>query len=187
MPIGLTRLQPGMDSNTMIAAINENFAALEALNRHYIVKDSTGTARVLLGQGGNNFNGLKVSKPGTDVEKATNDQLIFNSDQSVFKIVSTDTATVPAIATPGNFSHVTVTHTLGYVPIVMAYALFSPTNVQPLPSIGVDITTGTVPVLYDVENVTATTFQLWATFASTGVGSLPAVPVKYYLLQESAS
>lgn len=41
---------------------------------------------------------FKISEDGIDVTVATNDQLTFNSQQNVFKIVETDVATIPSVA-----------------------------------------------------------------------------------------
>ncbi len=50
MGLATIRLQPGMDSATLVAALNENFALLENLNRKQIFKDETGTNRIIIGQ-----------------------------------------------------------------------------------------------------------------------------------------
>lgn len=63
------RLQPGMDMNTMVSAINENFSLLENLNRTQIFKDETGVQRIILGQFPDKTWGLIISKPGEDVVK----------------------------------------------------------------------------------------------------------------------
>jgi hypothetical protein len=68
--------------------------------------------------------------------------LIFNSNQNVFKIVQTDTATLPsnslttaAGAYGSNSSQVTVTHNLGYIPVILAY-FYNGTNTSPFPAQG---------------------------------------------------
>lgn len=86
--------------------------------------------RVAFGRIGTGVNdwGMKVSKPGIAVDTATNDQLIFNSSQNVFKIVSSGTLTSPSltVANPGaqygsGTASAAVTHNLGYIPAVLAY------------------------------------------------------------------
>lgn len=67
MGLSTIRLQPGMDMATMIAAINENFALLENINRTQIFKDETGTKRIILGRLPDGTYGMIVSKPNIDV------------------------------------------------------------------------------------------------------------------------
>lgn len=66
---------------------------VQSMQTTQIFKDDTGTRRVLLGKGLNGFYGLKVSKTGEDVYEATDSQLIFNSNQNMFKIATTVTGT----------------------------------------------------------------------------------------------
>lgn len=72
MSLATIRLQPGMDQQTMISAINENFQLLENLNRTQIFKDETGVQRIILGQFPDKTWGLIISKPGEDVVKLFN-------------------------------------------------------------------------------------------------------------------
>lgn len=67
MSLSTIRLQPGMDMDTMVSAINENFALLENLNRVQIFKDETGTRRIILGKLPDGTYGLVISKTGIDV------------------------------------------------------------------------------------------------------------------------
>ena len=86
-----------------------------------VFKDRTGTNRVLLGSGADDFYGLKVSKSGVDVYGASDDQLVFNSEQNVFKIVSTGSTSITLPASPNDSYSVTVAHGLSTVPAVIAY------------------------------------------------------------------
>lgn len=70
--LAVTRLQPGMDMNTLVAALNENFALLENLNRTQIFKDETGTKRIIIGQFPDKTWGIIISKAGEDVVKLFN-------------------------------------------------------------------------------------------------------------------
>lgn len=49
--MGLTTLQlnPSMDYQALIAALNQNFTALENRDRTIIIKDNTGTPRIIIG------------------------------------------------------------------------------------------------------------------------------------------
>jgi hypothetical protein len=71
------------------------------------------------------FIGLKISKPGVDVEKAELKDLDFHSDYPLLKIAKTEQGIkdvsvtgVEGIASGG----VTITHNLNYVPRVIALA-----------------------------------------------------------------
>ena len=70
---------------------NENFRLLSNEDRTKLIKDDSGTERLLTGyqQGGfsNGSVGIKLSQPGVDVLSATDEQLIFSSDFNMFKIV----------------------------------------------------------------------------------------------------
>lgn len=63
-PIQLT---PGMNTNTMATAINNNFQQLEAENRAKVIKDENGQNRIILGRFPDGTYGLAISKPGRDV------------------------------------------------------------------------------------------------------------------------
>lgn len=69
MGLATIRLQPGMDMTTLIAALNENFALLENINRTQIFKDETGVNRIIIGQFPDKTWGIIISKPGEDVIK----------------------------------------------------------------------------------------------------------------------
>lgn len=78
--------------------VNNLAKELESTKSVQVFKDDTGTRRVLLGRGEGGFNGLKVSQPGFDVTTAANNELVFNSDFNVPKIVTSGVATLDAIA-----------------------------------------------------------------------------------------
>lgn len=69
MGLATIRLQPGMDKDTMVSAINENFELLENLNRTQIFKDEKGVQRIILGRLPDGTWGLVISKTGQDVVK----------------------------------------------------------------------------------------------------------------------
>lgn len=98
-----------------------------------IFKDDAGTRRVLLGKGSNGFYGLKVSPEGVDVYTATDDQLIFNSDQNVFKIdtiltgsIAVDFALAAGPGADAGFSQTSTNslvlpHGLSHIPVVSIF------------------------------------------------------------------
>ena len=67
MALGTRRAQPNMSYAALCNLINENFDLLENINRTQIIKDDTGTPRILIGRLPDGTYGLVVSKPGTDV------------------------------------------------------------------------------------------------------------------------
>lgn len=121
----------GGDSSNLgsvINKINQNIGELKTQDVTKIFKDDTGVRRVLLGKGKNGFYGLKVSQEGIDVYDASDDDLVFNSSQNVFKIVgeaTLTTGTVAGTATAGQVSLTVdltaLTHGLGYTPAVFGY------------------------------------------------------------------
>lgn len=190
MSVTLTRIQPGMDQATMAAVINENFLALEQMSIQHTVKDKTGVTRILLGQGGDNFAGLKVSKPTFDVNKATASELIFSSDNNVFKIVRTDTVTVTRSAGTSVGSNSISYSDLGFVPAFLAFS-----SSTPLPIVSTDTSGGSAGVITQKIDAVINTFTEEITFRiiapdfiGNTIRTLGAnATIRYYLLQETAN
>lgn len=67
MALGTVRLHPGMNQQALVAAINQNFAMIENINRTQIFKDDTGTPRIIIGRFPNGEYGIIMSKPGKNV------------------------------------------------------------------------------------------------------------------------
>ena len=116
----------GGDTNDMsqvVNQVNQNIAELKTQDVTNITKDDTGTRRVLLGKGKDGFYGLKVSQPGVDVYDGSDSEMAFNSDNNVFKIIQTGTASItpPTPWSPGDTRRVTIAHNLGYKPVHMVY------------------------------------------------------------------
>lgn len=132
-PYGLPLTNPdnvlsGQNRGTQSIGGSANIQS-DPTNQRIVVNDNTNN-RVAFGRIGTGVNdwGLKVSKPGYDVGNATNDQLIFNSSQNVFKIVQTGSVTIPsctvttaATSYGSNAAAASITHNLGYVPILLAF------------------------------------------------------------------
>lgn len=89
-----------------------------------IVHDGT-TNKALFGRDGNGVYVVKVAKDTYDVLTATNDQLIFNSAQNVFKIVDDIYITISINHTSGDsassYAASSQAHGLGYKPAHEAY------------------------------------------------------------------
>ena len=94
----------GSDLASTQTQMNKNILELKNNETTQIFKDDTGTRRVLLGKGNDGFYGLKVSSEGTDVFTAADDELIFNSNQNVFKIYDSGTITVTATAASATYT-----------------------------------------------------------------------------------
>jgi hypothetical protein len=184
-------------------------------NGNTIYYDVNGVPNVLLGNRlkntanglASNQGGFFVGKPGIDVTQATNSQLIFNSGNDVFKIVVSGTTTIPGrtLSTSSSyFDTIQIAHGLPYVPIMQAYglvtynAVFNNTlpvqlltgyatlpfdGISPFAGVG-NLQTFLIKAITDATNVYFTYF-----YQTNGSGSytFPAVPIKYYLLQETAT
>lgn len=127
MPNRFTPLNPNSDMSNMVNQINQNFAQLDNENVTKVFKGANSDNKLIEGRLPNSLgygmilydaNGLpsiymavdnsgnpimKVAKPGKDATTAGNSDLIFNSSQNVFKIISTGTLSMPSVpaATPG--------------------------------------------------------------------------------------
>lgn len=113
----------GSDLATVVSDVNQNILELKGRELTEFFKDDSGTRRVLLGKGADGFYGLKVSPEGTDVYTATDAELIFNSDQNVFKILDKPTVSFSISSGAGGAtSSFFYDHNLGYRPLVLAAA-----------------------------------------------------------------
>lgn len=90
-----------------------------------IIKDETGTRRVLLGKGSNGFYGLKTSPASVDVYTATAAQLSFSSDTS-FTVLVSGTFTFPSASvtsgTPVYATSQVIAHNANFIPGVSCFA-----------------------------------------------------------------
>ena len=130
---------------------------------------------------------VKIAQPGFDATSTDNANLVITSNLNSFKIVDSGTATTPAIGSKGASSSVTITHNLGFVPLIVAFADYA-SGYTPLPVIAPNVSTGTIQQFIDIEFATSSSFQVWA--YNTTVSSsttMPATSIKYYLLQETAN
>lgn len=167
----------------------------ESLNKVY--KDASGTQRILIsGEEGV----IKISEEGVDVADASDDELNFNSDQNVFKIVQSGTTTIEGVTFPttaaGNVDIATanptvIDHNLGYVPVVLAF-IDSGSGYLPLPYKGYVFNNGGTGGFIFFEttvHVTSTQLQInrYAWGGDTTGSSVGESTVKYYLLQETAA
>lgn len=201
-PIQLT---PDMDTGTLVNAINNNFRQVEAENRTKVVRDEDGNNRVILGRYPDGRYGLKVAERGKDVLEASEDELIFDSSNNLFKIVKSGTIalTMPTVNNGAQSSFVEgmATHDLGYSPLVIAFMTYSSpqspnTIITRMFGSGVvgarSVSTTAVTIGYlSDETVEANTQDVrfrWRVANATGVPQAPInASIKYYLLTETAT
>ena len=147
--------------------------------------------------------GLKVAEDGVDVLTATDSQLIFNSEQNVFKIVASGTATLtpPNTGSPlytvsngGYTLNVPIPDTGGTPGIVAffeypyaltsgSYTIFT-TEKQSMPYLGV-LSTGT-PIGQFFYEVTSTNLKFYYNqFTNIDFGVTPNITFSYFVLQET--
>ena len=135
--------------------------------------------------------GLKVAKEGYNVLTATDDQLIFNSTQNVFKIVQKGTAslTIPAVTGATTFQ-TTINHNLGYTPIPLVFEGTGPSYLalpvsHGLTTSGLFVAANAI-FYYDVSsstlNINANTGQNAGNPSYSGTFQFT-----YYLLQETVT
>lgn len=160
--------------------------------KQIIVND--GDNRVLMGNQPTFGEGFYVSKPGIDVTTATDSaDFTYNSNQNAFKIIieGDATFTIPA----DRVSSLIIPHNLGFAPLSQVFL-----NQVDVGNVANDINIPLPTWLSaNIDNVTThtVTFGSWV-FASTDTvnlyitclnasgGSLGDIPVKYFILQESA-
>lgn len=85
------KLTTSMPQNVMIDAINQNFRQIEGESRRKVVTDEDGKDRIIIGKKEDGEYAIKVSATGYDVNTATDDQLVMNSDWNMWKIISSGT------------------------------------------------------------------------------------------------
>ena len=173
----------GESSNSLNGKLN-----FEQDKNRIVGRDPDNNIRLLITSDGTNFN-MKVAKDGYDATTATGDQLVFNSDQNILKVVQSGVATLNVLA-GATGGLVSVTHGLGYAPASIAYLDQGGggTTYTPVPTYSIN-TTGELSASFDVSTTTSTIsfgVQLYP-FPTNTFASNTQFKFKYYLLQESAS
>lgn len=136
---------------------------------------------------------IKISQPGIDVKTATDSQLIFNSNNNLFKIIASSTATVAVTtgASADSLFQTSVAHGQSFRPAILAF-------VTPPVSMGASLEQ--IPYYFFLYDAGTTSFQTRGMarayiddtnitfYVRTNNGSLYAGNwvFRYYLLQETS-
>lgn len=197
----------GDTSNTsaIVNQVNQNIAQLKVQDVTNIFKDDTGTRRVLLGKGKDDFYGLKVSQAGTDVYDGADEDMVFNSDNNIFKIVQSgtvsqtlsNTSNTVSGAAGDNPQEFAIAHNLGYIPAFLVYVrapadFFDGAVLFQLPhSTYINNDGGSDGLyfthFYAVVDDTNLTIKYDHRSNTDYSPSAPTFEVRYYLLQETAN
>lgn len=139
---------------------------------------------------------VRIAKDGFDQSTATNDQLIFNSDQNVFKIVASGNATLASASintaganyASGTSQTASIPHGLSYTPAILAYWATANTY-SALPRTVQGANTSAGYAIYYISASVDSTNVLFsvAPFGYNISDTFPALTLKYYLLQETAN
>lgn len=158
--------------------------------------------RILEGKLPDGSYGLWVSKPGNDVTSssaAINNQLIFNSNQDIFKIVGSGTLSWTlsntANVVPAGTQTNTITHNLGFQPSALVYfsapTTANTTILSPMPYTDFFSSGANKGLLFSDTryfiNTTQLIFQVINLVGSDYSPNVPTWNIKYYLLQETAT
>jgi len=133
--------------------------------------------------------GLKVAEDGVDVLTATDDQLVFNSERNVFKILKVGTVEWQPVLGGGSSTTLEIPHGLGFAPISMVFygeaGLYYPLPMSPSSTTG---TADGTPLLIKQQEFSAytTNTNLVILYKSVLPDPRPTASFKYYLLQETA-
>lgn len=172
-------------------------------NNRIVGRDTNNLMRLLISAQNDDFV-IKISESGVDVESATNDQLVFNSAQNIFKIVDSDTvladfAGFSAHASPVSSLEVVtlfaVDHNQGRLPAIMMFYGDGSTLALPIANGSIFFnkftSTSWQSVHFEVEvTTTQIIVNMTHTYAASS-GSTSAVsgftdyPFTYFVLQQS--
>jgi len=163
------------------------------------ILDTSGVNIAQFGRFTDGSTALKIAKSGYDVTSALLDQLVFNSDQNIFKIVDSVTATTTdatATAAAGSFASgsttVSIAHGLNFIPTVLAFIQdtdYTPNRFRSLPWTTYTNVSGTVCnwITYSVDADASNIYLLSSCVATGGTASTGTKTIKIFLLQESAN
>lgn len=187
-----TPIIPKASDGAKASAENDNFKQLNDQLRSNIIKDETGTPRVILGYypdgwGSGNDYGIKVSKEGQNVTTATDANLIMSSAFNMFKIVSTAEVVISVGTTAGTVYSETVAHGLGYRPMVLAQVRYDigTDETQPFPFTISQYFGGAISIRAYGQIIVDDTNVKFQVIHDGIIGSTENFTVKYYILAET--
>jgi hypothetical protein len=140
---------------------------------------TSNTARAIIDTSNDTFS-MKVSQSGYDVTTATNDRLVFNSANNLFKIIKSDIIEVPVVPAGGLINTTTsIGISSTYTPMAIGTLLDGvDAFVLPVGRNGTD---------YSIYSYLDGGVIHVGILADNNVGvDAPAVDVRYYVLQETA-
>ena len=190
------QLQPNSNDSDKTALINENFRKLSDSLNPFQLSDGT-TNRLLLGKDSDGDYVLKIADEGYDAYDADDANLTFNSSQNTFKIVATGNIpfTIPS-GTPSTFvtnRTYSVSHSLGYPPMVLGAILIDPLSINavlPYQTMGTNASLGglgAVRFSAQIEtSINAITLVFNYYLNGSGDPDVTSGTVRYYILQETA-
>lgn len=199
---GIKVSKPGIDVNN---ASNKQLTYQNNFSSTIFYDQSN--ARVIEGLLPDGTYGLWVSSPGVDVTTAIPNvpgQLLFDSNQNLFNVVQSGTTTILSqtlAPSSGQADVITIPHGLSFIPVLQAYGQFSiligntfsnfVSSYVPLPFNGAQYFSDGSPIsnylVYAAIDATNIYFQYIYTTDNTGTNVFPAVPIQYYLLQQSSA
>jgi hypothetical protein len=178
---------PSSGSGANNTQINKLAADVRGSKVTQVFKDAK-DRRVLLGKGKNDFYGLKVSKPGFDVYSTADENLVFNSNNNVFKIV--DSGVVDLVVTnPSTSATAVYNHNLGYKPAFVAFAdIIGNQYSLPLPTFDIYGTgSGTVLNFQKAIQADSSTTQLLFSYYAASAQPTTTYKIRYYIFKETAN
>lgn len=156
-----------------------------------IVHDGTSN-KALLGRDDSGNYVVKVAKDGADVLTATGDDLIFNSDNNLFKIITTGVIPISHVHTVNSAKTTSIGHGQTGRPTVICFAtnLVAPGIASSAPSYQMPVTAPGVSggnlviamLLQAYVDDTNLNIYTWSNPATTITAD-----VRYYIIQETAS
>jgi hypothetical protein len=158
----------------------------EQSKNRIVGRDADNLPRLLILADGVQFV-MKVSQDGFSVLTASDDDLIFNSDNNLFKVVATGTISGTLPASTG-FISIQSAHGLGYAPAIMAFIPVGGGINIPTPFLQFNSGTGTNIEQTRVEvDSTNVYLKMYAPNVAGGLyGTGFSRQAKYYLFVETA-
>ncbi len=136
---------------------------------------------------------VKIAKSGYNADTATNDQLVFNSAQNIFKIVKIMNLNVLKAANSSDSGLVSAAHGLSFIPAIIAYASYGigyqsmPISTPETSATGVGLNVLSSAVYVDSTNIYGETLTPNTGTVHSFYGATVNLDIKVYLMQETAA